>query len=115
MFAERACSYQRYQGEKLRDRFDAYSYYYLTKSIDSHNTGRGRGGVCKALSTISANTLIIGIDSDVLFPIEEQKFLADNIKEGNLEVISSNFGHDGFLLEWQSIENRIKKYIKFLD
>lgn len=115
IFAERACSYQRYQGKKLRDRFDAYSYYYLTKSIDSHNSGRGRGGVAAALSTVSAKTLIIGIDSDVLFPVEEQKFLAENIREGMLEVIRSDFGHDGFLLEWQSIENRIKKHIKFLN
>ncbi|MCK9627994.1 MAG: homoserine O-acetyltransferase [Bacteroidales bacterium] len=115
LFADRACSYQRYQGKKLRDRFDAYSYYCLTKSIDSHNAGRGRGGVCNALSTISANTLIIGIDSDVLFPVEEQKLLADNIKNGTLEIISSDFGHDGFLLEWQSIENKIKNHIKFLN
>jgi len=115
IFADRACSYQRYQGKKLKDRFDAYSYYSLTKSIDSHNTGRGRGGVAFALSSIIASTLIVGIDSDVLFPLEEQRILAANIKNASMEVISSQFGHDGFLLEWQSIEKVIKKHIKFLN
>jgi homoserine O-acetyltransferase len=52
LFAEKACSYQKYQGKKLKDRFNAYSYYTLTKSIDSHNVGRERGGVEKALSQI---------------------------------------------------------------
>jgi homoserine O-acetyltransferase len=114
LFAEKACSYQKYQGKKLKDRFNAYSYYTLTKSIDSHNVGRERGGVEKALSQIKAHTLIIGIDSDVLFPLEEQKFLAENIPNSQFEIISSDFGHDGFLLEWKSITTAIKKHIKII-
>lgn len=67
LWADRAASYQRYQGKKLADRFDAYSYYYLTFSVDSHNVGRGRGGVEAALSSIKADCTVVGIDSDGLF------------------------------------------------
>ena len=77
MFADRAGSYQRYQGKKLSDRFDAYSYYYLCGSTDSNNVGRGRGGVEMALGSIRTECTVIGIDSDRLFPVEEQKFIAE--------------------------------------
>ena len=83
IFASRACSYQQYQGKKLCDRFDAYSYYILTHSVDSHNAGRGRGGIEKALGVIKAK-------------------------------IHSDFGHDGFLLEWESISKVIRKHVKFI-
>ena len=99
LFADRAGSYQRYQGKKLADRFDAYSYYYLAKSVDSNNIGRGRGGCETALQTIKARTVVIGIDSDRLFPICEQKFLAEHIPGAEYREITSKFGHDGFLLE----------------
>ena len=99
MFADRAASYQRYQGRKLSDRFDAYSYYYLTDSVNSHNAGRGRGGVENALGSITAECTVIGIDSDRLFPTEEQKFMTEHIKGAVYHEIRSGFGHDGFLLE----------------
>ncbi len=111
MFAGRAGSYQRYQGEKLVNRFDAYSYYTLTKSVDSHNVGRGRGGVQQALSLIQAATIVIGIDSDMLFPLIEQKELAEGIKGAKMFIISSRFGHDGFLLEWRQIKQIIENHI----
>ena len=99
LFAGRAGSYQRYQGKKLSDRFDAYSYHYLCGSVDSNNVGRGRGGVEKALGTIRAECTVIGIDSDRLFPAEEQKFMAAHIPGAVYHEITSRFGHDGFLLE----------------
>ena len=99
LFADRAGSYQRYQGKKLSDRFDAYSYYYLSDSVNSNNAGRGRGGVVAALGRIKADCTVIGIDSDGLFPVNEQKFLAENIRGARYHEITSKFGHDGFLLE----------------
>lgn len=99
LFAERAGSYQRYQGKKLSDRFDAYSYYYLCGSVDSNNVGRGRGGVEKALGTIQTECTVISIDSDRLFPVEEVKFIASCIPDARYHEITSKFGHDGFLLE----------------
>ncbi len=107
-----AASYQRYQGEKLAKRFNAFSYYTLTKTMDSHNVGRGRGSVEDALREIKAKTMVIGIDSDVLFPLSEQAFLARNISGAVLETISSSFGHDGFLLEFASIEQHIQKFLE---
>lgn len=107
-----ASSYQRYQGEKLVKRFNAYSYYYLTKAMDSHNVGRGRNSVKEALKLIEANTLVIGIKNDFLFPIEEQKFLARNIQDASFAEIDSFYGHDGFLLELTSIQEIISSFIK---
>jgi len=107
-----AASYQRYQGEKLVKRFNAYSYYYLTKAMDSHHVGRGRNSVKEALALIKANTLVIGIKNDLLFPVEEQKFLARNIHEAEFAEIDSFYGHDGFLLELEILENIIGAFIK---
>ncbi len=112
LFADRAASYERYQGKKLSDRFDAYSYWYLTYSVDSHNVGRGRGGVEAALSRIRANCAVIGIDSDRLFPVCEQKFLAENIARAEYYEISSAFGHDGFLLEYSQIEKILRPFLE---
>lgn len=99
MFAGRSGSYQRYQGKKLSDRFDAYSYWYLCGSVDSHNSGRDRGGVEAALGKIRTGCTVIGIDSDRLFPVEEQKLIASYIPGAVYHEITSKFGHDGFLLE----------------
>ena len=112
LFAGRAASYERYQGKKLSDRFDAYSYWYLTYTVDSHNIGRGRGGLKAALSKIKSNCAVIGIDSDRLFPVCEQKFIADNIPGAEYHEISSAFGHDGFLLEYSQIEKILRPFLE---
>ena len=77
--AQRAATYQQYQGEKLRRRFDAYSYMALSKAFDTHNVGRGRGGVEEALQTIRAKTLCIAIAGDQIFPPSEVRFLSQHI------------------------------------
>lgn len=107
----RADTYQTYQGEKLVKRFDAYTYYTLTKALDSHNMGRNRGGIETALSQIKAKTLVVGIDSDILFPIEEQKQLAELIPNATYAEIHSNFCHDGFLIEHEQLTEIIKKFL----
>ena len=100
LFATRAASYERYQGQKLVKRnFDAYSYYYLCHSLDSHNLGRHRGCVAKALSSIKARTIVVSINSDGLFPPSEMSSWAKEIPGAEYHEISSAFGHDGFLLE----------------
>lgn len=101
----RASSYQNYQGEKLVNRFNAYSYWYLSKSMDSHHVGRGRNGVEKALSLVKARTLVIGIKSDVLFPIEEQLYLFNHIPKSAFAELESFYGHDGFLIETEVLTN----------
>ncbi len=108
----RASSYQNYQGEKLVNRFNAYSYWYLSKAMDSHNVGRNRNGVEKALSLIKARTLVIGIKSDVLFPIEEQQYLFRHIPKSAFAELDSFYGHDGFLIETEALTNIITSFFK---
>ena len=107
----KAASYQQYQGQKLVKRFDAYSYLSMINLTDSHNIGRGRGGVDTALNMINANVVCIGIDSDILFPTEEQKYIASHVKNGIYREITSLYGHDGFLLEWKQIANILKEIL----
>jgi homoserine O-acetyltransferase/O-succinyltransferase len=107
-----ADSYQRYQGVKLVNRFNVVCYYRLSQSMDSHDVGRNRGGVKKALQTIRAKTLVIGIKSDVLYPIAEQEYLQKTIHGAQLLSIASDFGHDGFLLEYEKIESALRKFIE---
>lgn len=111
LIAKKASSYQNYQGKKLVERFNAYSYYTLSLNVDSHNIGRGRGGLEKSLKRITAKTLCIAIDSDLLFPQREMKRVADGIERCAMEVISSEYGHDGFLLEYKQLEEKIKRHI----
>lgn len=108
----KASSYQNYQGQKLVNRFNAYSYWYLSKAMDSHNVGRGRHGVEKALSLIKARTLVVGIKSDVLFPIEEQEYLFRHIPKSAFAELESFYGHDGFLIETGALTNIIKSFFK---
>ena len=110
----RAISYQRYQGEKLAQRFNAYSYYTLSKMMDSQDVGRNRGGVVPALKTILSKTLVIGIKSDALFPIVEQEFLAKHIPGASFQVIDSLYGHDGFLIESGLMTKAIRLWQKLL-
>lgn len=112
ILATKSASYQNYQGKKLVDRFNAYSYYTLTLNIDTHNVGRDRGGVNKALKLVKAHTLCIAIESDMLFPVKEMQRIAENVPDCELEVITSLYGHDGFLLEDKKIIEIIKKHIE---
>lgn len=110
LFAGRVASYERYQGEKLVKRdFDAYSYYYLTWSVDSHNVGRKRGGVAAALGQIKAKSVVITITSDGLFPPVEGREWAAWIPGAEYVEIESKWGHDGFLLETEAIAKRLKE------
>ncbi len=111
LFADRAASYQRYQGKKLADRFDAYSYWYLTCALDSHNIGRGRGGVEAALSRIKARGLVINIDSDNLFPSQPGRQTASMIAGAEYHEMSSSFGHDGFLIEHEVLGALLEPFI----
>jgi homoserine O-acetyltransferase/O-succinyltransferase len=107
----KASSYQAYQGDKLVKRFNPWSYYRLTQLSDSHNTGRGRGGVEKALKLVKAETLCIGIRSDILYPPDEQKSVAAGVTKGTYAEIDSFFGHDGFLIETGQVTELIKEFL----
>ena len=108
-------SYQRYQGEKLARRFNAFSYYYLSKGMDSHNVGRGRGGPEEALSKIKAKTVTIGIPTDILFPVSEQYFIAEHVPFATCKTIESIYGHDGFLLEFEQLHRIIQDELSLIN
>lgn len=108
----KSSSYQRYQGNKLSQRFDVHAYYYLSKAMDSHNIGHHHESVRKGLRKIKAKTLCIGIQTDLLFPVAEQKFITKNINQASLKVINSLYGHDGFLIETEKIGFHLKELLK---
>lgn len=111
-FRRHVHSYQRHQGDKLCARFNAYSYYRLSQAVDSHNVGRGRGGIAQALAAIKAKALVVGITSDILFTTAEAAFLAENIPGAHLATIESDFGHDGFLVEHEKLNRIIQDFMQ---
>lgn len=99
----RASSYQRYQGKKLKERFDPVAYHHLSKSMDSHNIGRYYGDVETALSRITSKCVSIGIPTDLLFPVEEQQRIAAGIAGAVFREIDTVYGHDGFLVDTDQV------------
>lgn len=110
----RACSYQRHQGDKLVKRFDAYSYMAILDAFDTHNVGRGRNGVQMALSNIKCPTLCVGITTDLIFTPEEIRNFTAFIPKAKYKEISSQFGHDGFLVEHSLLNTIIKDFFSSL-
>jgi homoserine O-acetyltransferase/O-succinyltransferase len=108
----RAASYQKYQGQKLANRFNAFTYWTFSKAMDSHNVGRGRGSVAAALEKIKAKTLVVGIESDLLYPLSEQKYLAETIPQAQLEALTSLHGHDGFLVEFDQFKKIVNRFLR---
>jgi homoserine O-acetyltransferase len=91
-------SYLDHHADKLVRRFDAGSYVTLVEAMDSHDVGRGRGGVTAALGRVSARSVVAGVDTDRLYPLTQQAELAGGLGV-RLHTVTSPYGHDGFLLE----------------
>ncbi|WP_378146832.1 homoserine O-acetyltransferase [Cnuibacter sp. UC19_7] len=100
-------SYLDFHGNKFTRRFDANSYITLVEAMNSHDVGRGRGGVVEALQSVTATSLVLGIDSDRLFPVADQELIARHLPRtihGSAPVVlESPFGHDGFLIEFDEV------------
>jgi homoserine O-acetyltransferase len=108
----KASSYINYQGDKLVKRFSAQSYWALTKSMDSHNISRGRGGnIAAVLRHIPQRTLVMAITSDILCPPKEQQFIAEHLPNATYIEIDSSYGHDGFLVEFQIISEALRNWL----
>ena len=105
----KASSYQQYQGEKLAKRFNAFSYWILSKAMDSHNVFRNRDE--KVFERCLMPALVIGIDSDLLFPITEQEEISKQLPNARLISLHSDFGHDGFLVETETLANHITQFL----
>jgi homoserine O-acetyltransferase len=111
----RANSYQRYQGQKLAKRYSAHAFWYILKAFDSHDVGRGRGGVEKVLAEVTTETLCISTDSDILFPVEEVKSVADKMPNAQHVILNSMYGHDGFLIENDKLSAILKTWLPDLE
>jgi homoserine O-acetyltransferase len=108
-------SYLDYHGQKLARRFDANSYLVLNKTMDLHDVGRGRGGIDAALARVACPVLILSIDSDALYTPRQQLELRDKIAAGGAPVrfdgISSDHGHDGFLIEFAQLTPLLSSFL----
>lgn len=105
-------SYLEYQGLKFIDRFDPVTYVKLTEQMDSHDIARNRAEtVEEALSMIQIPMCVLGIDSDVLYPLSEQEEIVANVPGAELKIINSNDGHDGFLLEQEQVARHILNFL----
>lgn len=108
----KASSYLIYQAQKLADRFDALTYHKLTLAMDSHNIARGRhSDVASVLATIKQPTLLIGISSDILCPSSEQRYMARHLPACTYREINSEYGHDGFLIEYAMIGGHLDHWL----
>lgn len=109
-------SYLDFHGNKFTRRFDASSYVTLTCAMDSHDVGAGRGGVSSALGLVTARTLVVGISSDRLFPVEDQHRIAAGVPDAldgdSAAVIESEFGHDGFLIEHEQVGAHLRRLLE---
>ncbi|GAA0501122.1 homoserine O-acetyltransferase MetX [Microbacterium aurantiacum] len=109
-------SYLDFHGNKFTRRFDANSYLILVEAMNSHDVGRDRGGVEEALQRVAARTLVLGIDSDRLFPVDGQHRIARGIRHtidgDHAVVLTSDFGHDGFLIETASVGAHLRRLLE---
>jgi homoserine O-acetyltransferase len=105
-------SYLDHHGDKLARRFDANSYLVLTESMLTHDLGRDRGGVESALSQVSARALVVAVDSDRLFPPEQSGRIAAWVPGAEpLRIVTSDFGHDGFLIEFDQLGPMVREFL----
>ncbi len=103
-------SYLEHQGGKLVSRFDAGSYVVLTEALSRHDVGRGRGGVAPALRGCPVPVVVAGITSDRLYPLRLQEELAELLPGcGELQIVDSIYGHDGFLVESEAVGQLVRK------
>ena len=108
-------SYLDFHGNKFTRRFDANSYLTLVEAMNSHDVGRDRGGVEDALARVTARTLVVGIDSDRLFPVDGQERIFRGIRstiDAETVVLSSDFGHDGFLIETAAVGAHLRRLLE---
>jgi len=109
-------SYLEHQGDKLLARFDAGTYVILTEALNSHDVGRGRGGVRKALRGCRVPVVVGGITSDRLYPLRLQEELAELLPGcTGLHVVESLCGHDGFLVESEAVGELIRATLELPD
>jgi homoserine O-acetyltransferase len=104
-------SYLAYQGVKLVKRFDANTYLYITRAMDDYDLAEGRGRIQEVLRGIRQPALVMGINSDVLYPEIEQKQLLEHLPNAIYHRINSPHGHDAFLIEFPQVAVRLRRFL----
>ncbi len=109
-------SYLEHHARKLALRFDANTYIRLAQAIQSHDVGRGRGGIEKALAKVDTPALVVAVDSDRLYPVKNSELL-DSLLSGShgVKLVHSGVGHDGFLVESGQLNALVSEFIEGLD
>jgi homoserine O-acetyltransferase len=102
-------SYLEHHGDKMIGRFDANSYVVLSEAMNHYDLGRGHGGIRAALSRVRAEVTIAGISSDRLYPLRLQWELAELLGAGEVQVVESLVGHDGFLVEHDAVGSVVQQ------
>lgn len=103
-------SYLEHQGEKINERFDANCYVALTHAMHTHDLGRGRNDYDTVLQSMKQPALVVSVSSDALYPPEEQQYLAERLPNARYEVLGSEHGHDGFLIETAALGDLIADF-----
>lgn len=105
-------SYLNHHGEKINERFDANTYLSLSYAMDLHDVALSRGTLREVLGKIEIPTLAVGINTDMLYPANEQKRIAELIPNATYGEIESIHGHDAFLIEFKQMEKIIGAFFK---
>ena len=110
--------YLEYHGDKLVRRFDANSYLIIGKAMELHDVGRGRSGLEAAMARITAPTLVLGIDSDILYPTYQQRQIVELIRRQGTPAdyveVASPHGHDAFLINLESVGPPVQRFLEHL-
>lgn len=110
-------SYLNYQGDEFVKRFDANSYLYITKAMDYFDLSQPSGDLRKELSRAKAAFLVISFSSDWLFPSYASKEIVSALRRNNIDVsyaeIQSDYGHDAFLLEVDTLTRLIVSFLEY--
>jgi homoserine O-acetyltransferase len=104
-------SYLAYQGVKLSRRFDANTYLYMTRAMDDHDLSDGRGRLADVLTRLTMPALVVGIDSDVLYPEREQRELVELLPDARYGQLRSPHGHDAFLIEFPQLAAQLRRFL----
>lgn len=112
-------NYLHYQGDSLVKRFDANSYLYLVRAMDLHDIGRGYDSWQDALRRVRARVLVMGINTDILFPTYQQRELVRALHNIGVDVsyseINSPYGHDAFLIEHGQIIPVVRGFMSYVE